>query len=159
LENLKRAAKQGGKGALPRFVILLHSSIAVLIVCFIRRNRKCKSRICCKIFTIAVAHNTVKLFRNFVIATSHSNTFCNGLLIIFLHYSTLQLAATSLAITGSKQSGPRLSKSDLGDAAGLASTATASIGKFDKKLPGEKPAKKLGKHRKVLHTSSMLGFL
>ncbi|KAG0592819.1 hypothetical protein KC19_1G283400 [Ceratodon purpureus] len=81
LENLKRAAKQGGKGALP---------------------------------------------------------------------STLQLAATSLAITGSKQSSQRVSKTDLGDAAGLASTATASIGKFDKKLPGEKPAKKLGKHRKFL---------
>lgn len=81
LENLKRAAKQGGKGALP---------------------------------------------------------------------STLQLAATSLAVTGGKQPGQKLSKNDLGDAAGLASTATASIGKFDKKLPGEKPAKKLGKHRKFL---------
>jgi len=60
------------------------------------------------------------------------------------------LAASSLAITGSKHPSQKLSKSDLGDAAGLASTATASIGKFDKKLPGEKPAKKLGKHRKVL---------
>lgn len=72
--------------------------------------------------------------------------------------STLQLAATSLAVTGGKQPGQKLSKNDLGDAAGLASTATASIGKFDKKLPGEKPAKKLGKHRKVLIIKSGLCF-
>jgi regulator of ribosome biosynthesis len=31
----------------------------------------------------------------------------------------------------------------------MASTATASIGKFDEKLPGEKPPKHPGKHRKV----------
>ena len=34
--------------------------------------------------------------------------------------------------------------------AGLAATSTASGGKFDKKLPGEKPPKKQGKHHKVL---------
>ena len=32
LENLKRAAKQGGKGALPRYIILLHSSVFVPVV-------------------------------------------------------------------------------------------------------------------------------
>ena len=66
-----------------------------------------------------------------------------------MDFSTLQLAATSLAITGSKQSGERVSKHDLGHAAGLASTATASIGKFDKKLAGEKAPKNSGKRRKV----------
>jgi regulator of ribosome biosynthesis len=40
-------------------------------------------------------------------------------------------------------------KEDLENVAGMASTATASIGKFDEKLPGEKPAKHQGKHRKV----------
>ena len=67
-----------------------------------------------------------------------------------MDFSTLQLAATSLAITGSKQSAERVSKHDLGHAAGLASTATASIGKFDKKLAGEKAPKNSGKRRKVL---------
>ena len=38
--------------------------------------------------------------------------------------------------------------------AGLAATSTASGGKFDKKLPGEKPPKKQGKHHKVLLTST-----
>ncbi|KAH0925171.1 hypothetical protein HID58_017427, partial [Brassica napus] len=38
----------------------------------------------------------------------------------------------------------------LGDVAGLAATSTASGGKFDKKLPGEKPPKKQGKHHKYL---------
>lgn len=32
----------------------------------------------------------------------------------------------------------------------MASSATASGGKFDEKLPGEKPPKKHGKHRKFL---------
>ncbi len=63
--------------------------------------------------------------------------------------STLQLAATSVPITGTKEPTKRLSKEIVGQAAGLASTATASIGKFDKKLPGEKPLKFAGKHRKV----------
>ncbi|CAM6084834.1 unnamed protein product [Calypogeia fissa] len=64
--------------------------------------------------------------------------------------STLQLAATSLPITGSKTPSKRLNKDEIGFAAGLASASTASIGKFDKKLPGEKPAKHAGKHRKFL---------
>jgi regulator of ribosome biosynthesis len=64
--------------------------------------------------------------------------------------STLQLAATSVPITGTKEPTKRLSKEIVGQAAGLASTATASIGKFDKKLPGEKPLKFAGKHRKFL---------
>ncbi|MFQ6625313.1 hypothetical protein Gotur_005133 [Gossypium turneri] len=32
----------------------------------------------------------------------------------------------------------------------MAATSTASGGKFDRKLPEEKPAKKQGKHRKLL---------
>jgi hypothetical protein len=75
--------------------------------------------------------------------------------------STLQLAATSVPITGTKEPTKRLSKEIVGQAAGLASTATASIGKFDKKLPGEKPLKFAGKHRKVrafmLHVLNHLG--
>jgi regulator of ribosome biosynthesis len=62
--------------------------------------------------------------------------------------STLHLAATSVPITGTKQPCIQLSKEVVGQAAGLASTATASIGKLDKKLPGEKPLKFGGKHRK-----------
>jgi regulator of ribosome biosynthesis len=38
----------------------------------------------------------------------------------------------------------------------MASSATASGGKFDKKLPGEKPLKKAGKHRKVFSSSYAL---
>ncbi|BBM97726.1 regulator of ribosome biosynthesis [Marchantia polymorpha subsp. ruderalis] len=64
--------------------------------------------------------------------------------------STLQLAATSLPITGSKTPTKRMNKDEIGFAAGLASTATASGGKFDKKLPGEKAPKQTGKHRKFL---------
>lgn len=45
LENLKRAAKQGGKGALPRCVILSHYSIVVSVLCIIGRGKKCKLRL------------------------------------------------------------------------------------------------------------------
>ncbi|CAM6028393.1 unnamed protein product [Sphagnum balticum] len=63
---------------------------------------------------------------------------------------TLHLAAISVPITGTKQPSIRLSKEVVGQAAGLASTATASNGKFDKKLPGEKPPKFAGKHQKAV---------
>eukprot|EP00252_Welwitschia_mirabilis_P016758 TRINITY_DN3712_c0_g1_i1.p1 TRINITY_DN3712_c0_g1~~TRINITY_DN3712_c0_g1_i1.p1 ORF type:complete len:323 (-),score=98.27 TRINITY_DN3712_c0_g1_i1:326-1294(-) len=64
--------------------------------------------------------------------------------------STIQLAAKSLPITGTKVAAKKVGKDELGTAAGFASTATASIGKFDEKLPGEKPPKHPGKHRKFL---------
>lgn len=64
--------------------------------------------------------------------------------------STVQLAATSLPITGTKDTPMKVGKHELGYAAGFASSATASIGKFDKKLPGEKVPKHTGKHRKFL---------
>ncbi|XP_002524474.2 ribosome biogenesis regulatory protein homolog [Ricinus communis] len=64
--------------------------------------------------------------------------------------SHIQLAATALPITGTKAAPKKVSKDELGSVAGLAATATASGGKFDKKLPGEKPAKMQGKHRKFL---------
>ncbi|XP_050214094.1 ribosome biogenesis regulatory protein homolog [Mercurialis annua] len=64
--------------------------------------------------------------------------------------SHIQLAATALPITGTKAALKKVTKDDLGNVAGLASTATASGGKFDKKLQGEKPIKKQGKHRKFL---------
>ncbi|PVH36048.1 hypothetical protein PAHAL_7G344300 [Panicum hallii] len=41
-------------------------------------------------------------------------------------------------------------KEDLENVAGMASSATASGGKFDEKLPGEKPPKHPGKHRQFL---------
>lgn len=63
----------------------------------------------------------------------------------------MQLAATSLPITGTKEAPRKIEKGEIGFAAGLASTATASGGKFDRKLDGEKPAKNPGKHRKVLY--------
>ncbi|VAI54475.1 unnamed protein product [Triticum turgidum subsp. durum] len=65
--------------------------------------------------------------------------------------SHIQLAATSVPITGTKADLPRKGKKeDLENVAGMASAATASGGKFDKKLPGEKPLKKAGKNRKFL---------
>ncbi|XP_062203281.1 ribosome biogenesis regulatory protein homolog [Phragmites australis] len=65
--------------------------------------------------------------------------------------SHIQLAATALPITGTKADVPKKSrKEDLEDVAGMASSATASGGKFDEKLPGEKPPKHPGKHRKFL---------
>jgi regulator of ribosome biosynthesis len=59
------------------------------------------------------------------------------------------LAATSLPITGTHAPQKKVTKDELGSVAGFASTATASGGKFDKKLPGEKPPKHKGKNRKV----------
>ncbi|KAF3336416.1 ribosome biogenesis regulatory protein [Carex littledalei] len=65
--------------------------------------------------------------------------------------SHIQLAATSLPITGTKKEVPKkASKNELESVAGMVATSTASGGKFDKKLPGEKPPKHLGKHRKFL---------
>lgn len=64
--------------------------------------------------------------------------------------SHVQLAATALPISGSHAAPKKLSKTELEEVAGAAATSTASIGKFDKKLPGEKPLKNKGKHRKFL---------
>jgi len=63
--------------------------------------------------------------------------------------SHIQLAATALPITGTQAAPKKVSKDELGNVAGLAATATASGGKFDKKLPGEKKPKHEQKHRKV----------
>ncbi|EES02354.1 hypothetical protein BDA96_03G046100 [Sorghum bicolor] len=65
--------------------------------------------------------------------------------------SHIQLAAKALPITGTKADLPKKSrKEDLESVVGMASSATASGGKFDEKLPGEKPPKHSGKHRKFL---------
>lgn len=65
--------------------------------------------------------------------------------------SHVQLAATSLPITGTQGNAPKkASKHELENVAGMAAASTASGGKFDKKLPGEKPAKHPGKYRKFL---------
>ncbi|CAN7008643.1 unnamed protein product, partial [Brassica oleracea var. botrytis] len=64
--------------------------------------------------------------------------------------SHVQLAVTALPISGTKTRPQKIGKEALGDVAGLAATSTASGGKFDKKLPGEKPPKKQGKHHKYL---------
>lgn len=64
--------------------------------------------------------------------------------------SHVQLAATALPITGSQAAPKKLSKTELEEVAGRAATSTASIGKFDKKLAGEKPPKNKGKNRKFL---------
>ena len=70
--------------------------------------------------------------------------------------SHVQLAVTALPISGTKTRPQKIGKEALGDVAGLAATSTASGGKFDKKLPGEKPPKKQGKHHKVSHQSSVI---
>ena len=55
-----------------------------------------------------------------------------------------------MPITGSQKEAPKkASKEELENVAGMAATATASGGKFDKKLPGEKAPKHTGKYRKV----------
>ncbi|CAH9068550.1 unnamed protein product [Cuscuta europaea] len=64
--------------------------------------------------------------------------------------SHVQLAATSLPITGTQTVPRKVGKVELGNVAGMAATATASGGKFDKKLPGEKPLKHDKKFRKFL---------
>ncbi|CAN8287334.1 unnamed protein product [Cochlearia groenlandica] len=64
--------------------------------------------------------------------------------------SHIQLAASAFPISGVKAQPKKIGKEALGDVAGLAATSTASGGKFDKKLPGEKPLKKQGKHHKYL---------
>lgn len=64
-------------------------------------------------------------------------------------HSHVQLAATALPISGARPAPKKLSKTELEEVAGAAATSTASIGKFDKKLPGEKPLNNKGKHRKV----------
>ncbi|KAH0709986.1 hypothetical protein KY284_011413 [Solanum tuberosum] len=64
--------------------------------------------------------------------------------------SHIQLAATALPITGSQAASRKISKDELGNVAGMAANATASGGKFDKKLPGEKPPKHDKKYRKFL---------
>ncbi|RLM66736.1 hypothetical protein C2845_PM16G24590 [Panicum miliaceum] len=65
--------------------------------------------------------------------------------------SHIQLAAKALPITGTKADLPKKSrKEDLENVAGMASSATASGGKFDEKFLGEKPPKHPGKHRQFL---------
>ncbi|XP_052206814.1 ribosome biogenesis regulatory protein homolog [Diospyros lotus] len=63
--------------------------------------------------------------------------------------SHIQLAATSLPITGTQAAPKKASKEELENVAGMAATSTANGEKFDKKLPGEKPPKHEGKYRKV----------
>ncbi|KAL2487366.1 Ribosome biogenesis regulatory protein-like protein [Abeliophyllum distichum] len=64
--------------------------------------------------------------------------------------SHVQLAATALPITGTQAMPRKVGKDELQNVAGMASIATASGGKFDKKLPGEKPPKHEKKYRKFL---------
>ena len=66
--------------------------------------------------------------------------------------SHIQLAATALPITGTQTAPKKASKNELQDVASMAAAATASGGKFDKKLSGEKPEKHKGKYRKVCCT-------
>nr|VDD15292.1 unnamed protein product [Brassica rapa] len=73
--------------------------------------------------------------------------------------SHVQLAVTGLPISGTKAQPKKIGKEALGDVAGLAATSTASGGKFDKKLPGEKPPKKQGKHHKYLPVVPRYGWV
>ena len=61
----------------------------------------------------------------------------------------MPLAATALPITGTQIAPRKFSKDELQNVAGMAATSTASGGKFDKKLDGEKPPKHDKKYRKV----------
>ncbi|KAK7292064.1 hypothetical protein RIF29_07727 [Crotalaria pallida] len=64
--------------------------------------------------------------------------------------SHVQLAARALPITGTQAAPKKFTKDELGNVAGMAATSTASGGKFDRKLAGEKPAQHKGKYRKFL---------
>lgn len=69
-----------------------------------------------------------------------------------MYCSHVQLAATALPITGTQTAPRKVSKDELQNVAGMAATSTASGGKFDKKLAGEKPPKHDKKYRKVCKT-------
>ncbi|GKV27983.1 hypothetical protein SLEP1_g37091 [Rubroshorea leprosula] len=56
--------------------------------------------------------------------------------------SHVKLAATALPIMGTQAPSKKFTKEELGSVAGIVATSTASGGKFDNKLPGEKPAKR-----------------
>ncbi|XP_076921547.1 ribosome biogenesis regulatory protein homolog [Bidens hawaiensis] len=64
--------------------------------------------------------------------------------------SHVQLAATALPIIETQTAPRKVSKDELQNVAGMAATSTASGGKFDKKLAGEKPPKHDKKYRKFL---------
>ncbi|KAI3891113.1 hypothetical protein MKW98_007418 [Papaver atlanticum] len=64
--------------------------------------------------------------------------------------SHVQLSATSLPIPGTQSVQKKVGKHELESVAGMAATSTANGGKFDKKLPGEKPPKHPGKFQKFL---------
>ncbi|KAI8549666.1 hypothetical protein RHMOL_Rhmol06G0042600 [Rhododendron molle] len=66
----------------------------------------------------------------------------------------IQLAATALPITGTQVAPRKASKNELENVAGMAATSTASGGKFDKKLAGEKSPKHEGKYRKQMSPCS-----
>ncbi|GFP80764.1 ribosome biogenesis regulatory protein homolog [Phtheirospermum japonicum] len=66
--------------------------------------------------------------------------------------SHIQLAATSLPTTETKENPKKVSKDELQNVTGMAATSTASGGKFDKKLPGEKALKHDKKYRKFFPT-------
>ncbi|KAI3891116.1 hypothetical protein MKW98_007421 [Papaver atlanticum] len=62
--------------------------------------------------------------------------------------SHVRLSATSLPITRTQSVQKKVGKHELESVAGMAATSPASGGKFDKKLPGEKPPKHPGKFQK-----------
>ncbi|KAG5521668.1 hypothetical protein RHGRI_034031 [Rhododendron griersonianum] len=66
------------------------------------------------------------------------------------HFSHIQLAATALPITATQAAPRKASKNELENVAGMTATSTASGGKFDKKLAGEKSPKYVGKYLKVI---------
>lgn len=61
-----------------------------------------------------------------------------------------------MPITGTQAAPKKITKDELGNVAGMAATSTASGGKFDKKLAGEKPPKHQGKYRKVNQISLLI---
>lgn len=76
-----------------------------------------------------------------------------------MYGSHVQLAATALPITGTQTAPRKVSKDELQNVAGMAATSTASGGKFDKKLAGEKPPKHEKKYRKVCKINPKCKFM
>ncbi|KAF5781458.1 putative ribosomal biogenesis regulatory protein [Helianthus annuus] len=66
------------------------------------------------------------------------------------HSGHVQLDAPTLAITGTQTASRKASKDDLQNIEGMAATSTASGGKFEKKLAGEKPPRHEKKYMKFL---------
>ncbi|KAK7388704.1 hypothetical protein VNO78_23531 [Psophocarpus tetragonolobus] len=108
-------------------------------------NRNCSNEIQKRILAKRKEHKKKKICKTGEKSITELEAAKFGALL-----SHVQLAATALPITEPQAAPKKVTKDKLGNVAGIAATATASGGKFDKKLAGEKPQQHQGKYRKFL---------